>query len=391
MIIQNRFLHAPDTATGDAPAVDIPVVPAGPSPSTFTEVDLTPKPQKVDVAAALGIKEGGIKGPQDIFGPDESSDASNAKLDAMGRKHGEDGKFVAKEGTDLKPKPAAKPAAKAAPKAAPAAEPTTPAEPKIKLKIGDTDVEKTASEWQQYFEQQAKPPEPKKEEPTPGAGQDGPDDEAAERAAEEKFISESAERLAPSQEEFDKVLADGDRLGMGRMLARVLMTAQKWMANSVNPHLERLDGQLSPLAQQQQEVQALQTEVKFLNDHPDIKAITDDDPTKREIHREICGKLSEELMAREKFATDNPELEWAKDEVDRIKKDFLGEVAARARIKLGITASAPTPAMPEPQKVAPAAKAAPTERPLGGDRPGAAAAPKILSNEARLAAEVAAL
>ncbi len=372
----------PDT-TLPADLMSVPIAPPSTPASTIVEVNLTPKPIKeVNIAEALGIPRSNIKGPGDIFGADEAPDAVNARIDAGIKERDSNGRFLPKD-------PAAKPVA-AKPQPKPPVKPVAvipPPEPKIKIGT----EEKTAAEWQAFHKEladKAKPAEPVKPiEPAAPAAPQETDDQR--RTA---FIEQAAEHFAPSQEDFDAMLASGDVKAFGRMMARVAADAREWMVRTVSPHLDRFDSQLSPITRQQEEIQQYQAENQFLLANPDIKAITDADPTKLEVHRGLNQQLRQELDAMKMLAKQSPDNGWVKERAEAIEKDFLGELAKAARGKLGLNGAAPAPAaMPAPAATEPPKPKQPAERPLGGDRPGASSAPRGETNEARLAREIASI
>lgn len=386
----------PEPTNVNEGGLTVPIVPQTASPSIITEVTLpAPKSEKLDVADALGLKpDNGIRSPEQIFGEEESAENVNARIE--GRKRGSDGKFLPKDGGT--PAPVATPPAKPVAKPAVAIKPAPPAaEPKIKIGA----EEKTAAEWEAYHKDLAakaeaatQPPVPKKEDEAPK-----PEDLAAEEKTRRDTWFEGAKtQYKPLYEKFNRAIASQDAAESENLVSEVFAeieeTIWKRIVREVGPHLDklsdRLDGELTPIARQRDETAQLQTEANFLSANPEIKAITDADPTKLEVHREVCAELNKELTALKALAEQRPELNFAKDRVAALEKDFLSEVAKTTRAKLGIGTAAPNTASPV-VSAPPAKPAAPVERPLGGDRPGGAAAPKTETNEARLAREVASM
>lgn len=369
-------------------ALNVPTVQSAVPASTVTEVNIPSKIKPPSISDDLGV--GKLKGPQDFFGEEESPDAINKRIDAAApRERGPDGKFLPRKGEEAAPsgppkaEPVSKPAA-AKPK------PTEP-DPEPKIRIGDQ--EKTAAEWEAYHKAldekinatgkptEEKPPGVGKPEEQPPAAQD-------EDALREEWLEKTAAHLAPSQEEFDKMLADGDTKAFGRMMANVLLDTRKWVADQMKPHLERLDTELTPLAQMQQEAAQTRTEQSFLDSNPDIKAAIGNDEAKKDVHRSLCHDLSIELADMRQLVAQNPANRRAQARVEALEKDFLGEVAKETRIALGIGSAAPTPApAPAAGKTPMPKPTPPAERPLNGDRPGSAGAPRTETQEARLARE----
>lgn len=381
------FFAADDNISGAGVAV--PVIPP-PSAQPVIEVNLAPDTRRVDAAAELGI-DTGIRGPADIFGEDEAPEKVTERIEAgTKRERGPDGKFAKKEDAAKEP---AKEAANPTPK--PVAKVTAPAkvEPPTKIKIGDE--EKTAEEWAAYHKElsdkAAKVEQPAKVEEVKGEPE--PEDIAAQqkqvRDDWEKKTRETYAKFKPTQEQVDKALASGNPDELYEMFTLKPMLAMEenirlWVQNSVNPLLDDFGQQLNPLATSQQQMAQYQAENQFLDENPEIKAAVTADPARLAVHRQVNEELRQEMDYLSKYTADNPANAVAKNRLDALTKDFLGEMAKETKARYAATgvATAPPAPVPAPKKTMPA------ERPLSGDRPGAAAALKTESREARLAREV---
>lgn len=371
----------PDTI----PNLDVPTIPSASSTPIVTEVNLpAPKVLPVDVAKELGI-DAGIRGPADIFGADEAPDKVNERIESGLKVRDEHGRFVAKSEIQ---KPPAKPKTTPAVAAKPAvpAKPVIPAAP-AKIKIGDQ--EKTAEEWQAYHKELAEkaekaiaPAKPEAEKPAAEAPK-----EADETVARDAFITATAKQYTPTQEEFDKMLESGDATVFGKFIANAVADMRKWVTDEVGPRLGDVRDRIEPISRSYEQAEQYQTEARFLDANPEIKAITTADPTKLEVHRALNAELSQEFDAMKSLAAQNPDNAWAKRRMDEIGKDFLGELAKLTKANLGINGVAPAAvAVPEPAK--PVTKVPPAERPLSSDRPGAASAPRTETQEQRLSREL---
>lgn len=394
--MKTRFpiFFAPDGDNISAAGITVPVVPP-PAAQPVQEVNLSPKVEKIDVAKELGI-DSGVRSPADIFGEDESSDNVNERIDqGLGkRERGPDGKFLPKksDATAATPAPAKPAVSKAAATPAPAAKVETP----VKIKIGDE--EKTAEEWAAYHKELAekagKPAEVAKVEELAKVEPKPEDIDAQRKQARDDWEKKTRENYAqfkPTQDQVDKALASGNPDELYEMFTLRPMLALEenirlWVQNSVNPLFEQLDGQLSPIASSQQQLAQYQAENQFLAANPEIKAVTDADPAKLAVHRQVSEDLRQEMEEKEILLASNPNNHRAQARLDALSKDFLGEMAreTKARYAAQGVAAASTPTQP----AVPKKPAAPTERPLSGDRPGASTTIKTENNEQRLAREL---
>ncbi len=365
-IKRHMQFHAPDTGAAIA-------VPASSSPTgqsiEVTPPTIQPAPEIIQPPAIdRGISAPGPKiKPADVakeLGMSESPSraierAAKATRDKL------TGRFKPERQTRHKPEakpPAAKPALgepepKAAAQAAPAlGEP----DPEPKIKIGNQ--EKTAAEWEAYHQELAeKKTEPKAAEPAPGAGKP----EAAaqdDTARREKWLEEAAANFAPTQEEFDRMLADGDVKAFGRMMALVAEDTRKWMAEQVGSRLEQYEQQLQPITSQQQQIAQYQTEHQFLESNPTIKSHPDGLRTMREMAVTLRAE-HDDLLETIAAVPNSPLNQQRQDRAKVLETAFLQELAKSTAAKLGINGSAPAAPATLAQQTRSTQPAAPKPRP----------------------------
>jgi hypothetical protein len=306
-----------------------------------------PKIKPADVAKELGMSESPSRAIE------RAAKATRDKLT---------GRFKPERQTRHKPE--ARPAAAKPKLGEPDPKPTQQAVPALgepepkaeepKIKIGDQ--EKTAAEWEAYHKELA---QPKVEEKPPGAGK--PEAPAAQddAARHDKWMEETAAAFAPSQEEFDRMLADGDTKAFGRMIATVMLDTRKWVAEQIGGRLEQFEGQLQPITHQQQQIAQYQTEHQFLESNPTIKAHPDGLRTMRETAETLRAE-HDDLLETIAAVPNSPLNAQRQARAKALETQFLQELAKATAAKLGMNGSAPSaPAA----AAAPARAAAPRPRP----------------------------
>ena len=332
---------ASQSATGQAIAVTEPTAPPPPEIIQPQAIDRGisepgPKIKPADVAKELGMSESPSKAIE------RAAKATRDKLT---------GRFKPERQTRHKPE--ARPAATRPKLGEPDSSPEARAalrlgEPEpnpedLKIKIGNQ--EKTAGEWEAYHKELAEP----NARNSPGAERSfeaAPQDDTSRR---EEWLEATAEAFAPTQDEFDKMLADGDTRAFGRMMALVAEDTRKWMAEQVGSRLERFEGQLQPITNQQQQIAQYQTEHQFLESNPTIK----NHPGGLRAMREMAGTLRAEhgdLVEFIKAVPNSPGNAARQERARALENSFLTELAKATAAKLGVsgnaraisTASAPT-------------------------------------------------
>ena len=367
METSNRHFLEPDTGanptTGSAPAISAADSPTG-SAIPITPPTAFPAPeiiQPLPVARERGISAPGVKSKAvDVAKELGMTEAPSRAIERLAKATRDKitGRFKPQPTQPRKAKakpeaaaPTPEPPVAEAPTATPLGEPVvaTPAEPKIKFR-GE---EKTAAEWEKVLADEEtarqKPVEPAK--PATAAVPQETDDQR--RTA---FIEQAAEHFAPSQEDFDAMLASGDVKAFGRMMARVAADAREWMVRTVSPHLDRFDSQLTPFTQQQQLIAQYQTEQSFLESNPAIKGHADGLRTMRETSANLRAEL-EDLLETIAAVPSSPLNATRKERATLLKTAFIQELAKATKAKLGIGDAAPITPRPA------AAPAAPRQRP----------------------------
>jgi len=348
---------APDTGAAIA-------VPASSSPTgqsiAVTEPAPAPAPEIIQPPAIdRGISEPGPKiKPADVakeLGMSESPSKANERA-AKATRDKLTGRFKPERQTRHKPE--ARPAAAKPKLGEPDPKPTQQAEPEPKaeepkIKIGDQ--EKTAAEWEAYHKELA---QPKTEEKPPGAGK--PEVPAAEddAARHEKWMEETAAAFAPSQEDFDRMLADGDTKAFGRMIATVMLDTRKWVAEQIGDRLEQFEGQLQPITHQQQQIAQYQTEHQFLESNPTIKGHPEGLRTMREMADTLRAE-HDDLLETIAAVPNSPLNVKRQERAKVLETAFLPELAKATAAKLGINGSAPAAPAATAAPAAPARTAAP--------------------------------
>jgi hypothetical protein len=398
--MKRHLFLAPDADTSTVGGdLAIPVIPPSAPPPSVTDVILGDNPPVETSSAVKAIEKPAApktKGPED-FGmesPDQSAERAGLK---EGRERGPDGKFLKKGESSATPQPkavvkpaATKPATPAKPVVAAAPSPA----PVAKVKIGDQ--EKTAEEWAKELadlKTKAETATPAPKEPVVIAPVETDEQKAAAQKAqkerEDKFIETISAQyeLDPANGgEYDQLLAGGPvgAKKFATMLARAEMKGRQFAADQVNKLADDFNAALGPILNQHETVQTLMADNAFLTAHPDIKS----NPKGLETYQNVKKQMTdgyEAIQAKIKAGTaSKSEQGWALQYEDMSKEQLQNDIAEHT---LAILAKqpAPTPAVVKPTSPP---KLTVVERPLGGDRPGAAAAPQTESAERRLAREV---
>jgi len=342
---------ASQSATGQAITVTEPTPPPPAEIIQPPAIDRSisqpgPKIKPADVAKELGMSESPSRAIE------RAAKATRDKLT---------GRFKPERQTRHKPetRPAAAKPKLGEPDPKPEAQPAQglgEPEPKAeepKIKIGDQ--EKTAAEWEAFHKELA---QPKAEGKAPGAGK--PEAPAAQddAARHDKWMEETAAAFAPSQEDFDRMLADGDTKAFGRMIATVMLDTRKWVAEQIGDRLEQFEGQLQPITNQQQQIAQYQTEHQFLEGNPTIKGHPEGLRTMREMAATLRAE-HDDLLETIAAVPNSPLNAQRQARAKALETQFLQELAKATAAKLGTNGSAPAPAA----AAAPARAAAPKPRP----------------------------
>ena len=148
------------------------------------------------------------------------------------------------------------------------------------------------------------------------------------------FLNEAAKRYAPSQEEFDQALADGDVNAFGKFLAKVDEGVRQWVVSAIGPHLDRLNDQLTPITQQQQKVQQYNTENNFIRLEPSIGTHKDGIRTLRQtsvdLHNEHADIAS---ILRHNPNSANSKYYW--DRLAQLENNFQNVLIQTTKDRLG--------------------------------------------------------
>ena len=320
---------------------------------TVTEPTIQPAPEIIQPKAIdRGISEPGAKiKPADVakeLGMSESPSkaierAAKATRDKL------NGRFKPERQT-----PRHRPEARVAAETPKLGEPDPIETPEPKFKIGNQ--EKTASEWEAFHKELAERPEAEVDSPGTGRSEESePQDESTRR---DNWLSSAAESFAPSQEEFDEMLAEGDTKAFGRMMANIALDSRQWMADQISERLARFEGQLQPITHQQQQIAQYQTEHQFLESNPTIK----NHPGGLRAMREMAGTLRAEhgdLVEIIKAVPNSPHTARRQQRASQLENSFLQELAKATAAKLGVSGQARA----TPAAIAPTRSAAPRSRP----------------------------
>lgn len=335
------------------------------------------KTSRVDVAKELGLKAA----PSELV-------AAEAK-----RIRDASGKFTASE---KKEDPAAKlgEAAKEKPLVKAEIKPPAPVEAvapvkvePAKIKIGDQ--EKTAEEWATYHKElsekaTALEKKPIEEKATPDATPE--EQQAAQKKVRDEWFDKAAERYAPDQKEMDEMIANGDRKGLGKMLARVAEDTRQWAEWRMKPILEKLDGFENPLnrvLEREQLNEAYQAESNYLEANKDIKGHAEGVKTLRE----ISVAMHEEYDDLQQLVAANPTSPRAAVHQKRIKdleENYDALITAAVKTKLGLNAAPVT----QPIVEKPPATVVKARPPAQGGQLSTSGAPKKASDVASQIAEL---
>jgi hypothetical protein len=310
------------------------------------------------------------------LGLDEAPGASLERQAAAMRSNNPDdaanAAAVAKPAAKPDETPAVKPdEAAAKPAETPAAKPdeaaAKPAETPVKVKIGgkeytQEELEKALAAKAQaatVAEPAAQPAEAAPKPPTP---------EEVEKAEAEwcvNFAKESKLKLAPTTEEMETILSGGEDSAkllaqkFSEVAAKAVLLARKSIYNDLNPTLNQIQQNLTPLLTSNAEVSRVAAEQVFFNSHPDLKE-----------HAATARSVADALLARYPAECQKMSPEQLMNEVarqtDRILQDEYkrwnptATNTWRDARKAAAPAPAPAakPAAPAPAAAAPAAKPA---------------------------------
>jgi len=337
--------------TGEAVAVPASQSATGQT-VTVTEPTIQPAPEIIQPQSIdRGISEPGAKiKPADVakeLGMSESPSkaierAAKATRDRL------NGRFKPERQARKKPE------ARAVAETPKLGEPDPVETPEPKFKIGDQ--EKTASEWEAFHKMLAERPETEKD--SPGTGRSNESEPQDESVTRNNWLSEAAESFAPSQEEFDEMLAEGDTKAFGRMMANIALDSRRWMADQIGERLTRFEQQLHPITHQQQQIAQYQTEHQFLESNPTIK----NHPGGLRAMREMAGTLRAEhsdLIEIIRAVPNSPHTARRQERARQLENSFLSELAKATAAKLGVSGQARA----IPTSNAPTRSAAPRSRP----------------------------
>lgn len=300
---------------------------------TVTEPTIQPAPEIIQPQSIdRGISEPGAKiKPADVakeLGMSESPSkaierAAKATRDRL------NGRFKPERQARQKPE------ARAVSETPKLGEPDPVETPEPKFKIGDQ--EKTASDWEAFHKMLAERPEAERDSPGTGNAEESePQDESTKR---NNWLSSASESFAPSQEEFDEMLAEGDTKAFGRMMANIALDSRQWMADQISERLTRFEQQLHPITHQQQQIAQYQTEHQFLESNPTIK----NHPGGLRAMREMAGTLRAEhgdLIEIIRAVPNSPHTARRQERASQLENSFLSELAKATAAKLGVSGQA---------------------------------------------------
>ncbi len=374
------FFHAPDDGTTVA-------VPAESSPTGAaieTTPNFTPPPPEIHQLAPVEkaapepkVRQPGVKlSKVDVvkeMGLAEAPSDSVKKLAAAQRDKA--GRFAPKDPSKMpadqppvkKETAAAKPVEKK-PEVTPpvAGKPEAVAQPE---KISIDGKEYTTKELADFIAKGAKPEaaiEPPKVAPTPEETAKTDEEAAAAQAQSESEWLESKVAafkpetygIALDEKSLDVILSGGPNAvaSFGQMLARVAavseLNSRKWAAAQLNT----IRGDIQPEIDQRVTIQRYQAEGQFLAANPDIAAHKE---AGVKAMREAAAELHDQYDALQLAVAQHPNNAWAKTQLEKLEKDFLGEVATAAKAKLAGATPPVATASPAPAKPAPVAKPRP--------------------------------
>lgn len=249
-----------------------------------------------------------------------------------------------------------------------------------KIKIGGkeysvADLEKVLSE------KESKPAEPVAAKPAPVSAQPpvqepekkGPTAEEI-AASEARFIQETAAKIQTDVDtgKLEAILVGGEEGAkalasvLQSVAARAVLETRKGIYGELNPHLSRLQAQLSPLLSNQRELERISMEQAFVSKFPEYGEHLDDARTVAQL---LIEKYPSEVeqMSREEFIT---EVERQTNQILQSNFSRWNKTGTWKEFKKAASAPAPaqtphvqtTPAQPaQPAVQQPAAPAAPSK------------------------------
>lgn len=331
------------------------------------------KTSKLDVAKELGLKAP----PSELVAAEakkvrDAATGKYAKLADLGKKPEEPVKLG-----EPTPKPEPKPAPK--PVEAVKVEP-------VKVKIGSE--EKTSEEWEKHFKELAEKAEKAGKPPEEPVVAKKPEEiEAEQKKTRDEWLAKTAARFTLDQKAFDKAIADGDPKPFGELIARAIEEQRQWVAEVMQPHLEKItgfDSRLNPLLERDQQIAAYQAESEFLEQNQDIKGHAQGLKIMREVAQELHNEHDDilQLLAVNPQSPNAPRYQTRAQELE---KNFLTVLQREVKTKLGITGTPPV-AVVAPV-AAPVAKPRP---PAQGGQIGGQNAPRKSSDQGSQIQEMAA-
>ena len=354
--------------------------------------------EQADKQASAGIVEAPTISAKDALGlessPRELLKSEQEKVDKQvpqdkaprddaGRftKPGKKPAAPAKPAQPAAPKPAEAPAAPAQPAAAKPAEP--PAQP-AKIKIGDKEY--TADEIAGILAQQKQAPSAQPPaQPAPQPPKEQTPEEIA--ALEDQFINQFAATLADanlSEEGLESILVGGKQgvAALQNLLkgtaARAVLEARKSIYSELNPTLQNLARNISPLVENNQQLERHATEAAFVTAFPEYSG--EHLNTARYVAEQLIAQFPQQVsqMTREQFLNEvNRQSDRIiGDEFKRWYPSYQGTWRdwAKTQKAPGVPAAAPAAApMAAPNKPAPAPASTPkpSVRPPAANSPGA--------------------
>ncbi len=271
----------------------------------------------VSAKDALGLDES----PSETLKRESEKALRNVPEDKVASKRSPDGKFKGKETAPAKT--AKKDSAVTPPPAAPAAKPAAPEAPQ-KVKIGDkeysiSELEKALIERQQAPQRQQEAPKPA----APETSQKQPTPEEIS-AMEMQFVQDFSKTVGDipvNEEQLEKILIGGKE-GVSALVdllkttsARATLEARKSIYAELNPHVQTIVSQLTPLVENNTQIERYTVENMFTAQFPEYQG-------------ELLGTakmVAEELVKQYPQITSQYTREQFIAEVDRQSSRIIGE------------------------------------------------------------------
>lgn len=353
--MKTRLFFSPDNdnAAGASPA---PVVPIESSPTGLpipSAPAREPKPVEIVQPKPEIIKQPGIVDVKRALNLDKKPSEMLKSEAAEIRKRNDSTTIIPVPKIRAKKEPVAAEPVKPAGDTTPPPVPSAPAAEPVKLKIGDKEmtaeeIAKHVAELEAKIKAPSEPVKPIPDAPKPpeaAAPITTPEQQAAdEKKLDEEFTAKLTEAYGLSQEQFDKMLANGDAKEFNAHIAKTLFAERKWLEQTLDPILRDLKDSIAPVMKMHGEVSQYQEEARFFSKFTDLKT-----------HQEAVREL--DAAARSAY----PKEYAAMDEEKR--HEYIAN-GVRDRIKKygGNTASSPaaTPPAAAPVAAVPTPTAAPT-------------------------------